>query len=257
MRFLVFDIKGKFAHFRKFYTNSSSLSYLAPPRTTIEGIIAAIIGLERDTYYDVLSADKLMVALQKMEKTYKVVQTLNYIKAETSAKLVRPAEHTQIPIEILTSHQNCVKFRVFAAYKGEEEIYERLKNNLKSGQSHFPIYLGCAPFLAMIEYIGEFEGKPTEEKEVPISTLIDVEKIGLIRFSKGIYSEHDRSKPLALVKDKMPYDFDSNRYAKQIRTYIHDENLQPIVVELNGDFMQEIFYIKDLEEKIGGYISLM
>ena len=49
MKIIVFDIKGKFAHFRKFYTNSSSLTYGIPPRTAICGILAAILGLERDS----------------------------------------------------------------------------------------------------------------------------------------------------------------------------------------------------------------
>lgn len=64
MKFLVFDLKGKFAHFRKFYTNSSSLSYLVPPRTVIEGMVAAILGFERDSYYDMFSAENLLVAVQ-------------------------------------------------------------------------------------------------------------------------------------------------------------------------------------------------
>ena len=51
MDLLVFDISGKFAHFRKYYTNSSSLTYLVPPRTSIYGLIAGILGLERDSYY--------------------------------------------------------------------------------------------------------------------------------------------------------------------------------------------------------------
>ncbi len=65
MKITVFDLYGKFAHFRKFYTNSSSLTYLIPPRTTIEGIIAALLGYERDSYYDVLSVDKLNIAVKK------------------------------------------------------------------------------------------------------------------------------------------------------------------------------------------------
>lgn len=57
---LIFDIKGPMAHFRKFYTNSSSLSYLVPPKTVVAGLIAGLLGLpserhtkdKEETYYE-------------------------------------------------------------------------------------------------------------------------------------------------------------------------------------------------------------
>lgn len=94
MKFLVFDLKGKFAHFRKFYTNSSLLSYLVPPRTVIEGVVAAILGFERDSYYEELLAENLLIAVQKIERTYKIVQTVNYIKATSVNELKNPNTHT-------------------------------------------------------------------------------------------------------------------------------------------------------------------
>ena len=57
MEILAFNIRGKFAHFRKFYSNSSALSYFIPPRTTIIGLIAGMLGLERDSYYEDFSLD--------------------------------------------------------------------------------------------------------------------------------------------------------------------------------------------------------
>lgn len=83
MKMIIFDLYGRFAHFRKFYTNSSSLSYSVPPRTTIEGIIAALLGYERDSYYDLLDVDKLNVAVRKIGESRKVMQSLNYIKADS------------------------------------------------------------------------------------------------------------------------------------------------------------------------------
>lgn len=64
---IIFDIMGRNAHFRKFYTNSSSLSYLVPPRTVIAGLIAGLLGLpserftndEKETYYEKFKSGKL------------------------------------------------------------------------------------------------------------------------------------------------------------------------------------------------------
>jgi len=72
-------LSGKFAHFRKFYTNASSLTYTIPPRTTICGILASILQIPRDEYYDLMSSDKLGIAISLKNNNYlKIFQTLNY-----------------------------------------------------------------------------------------------------------------------------------------------------------------------------------
>ena len=63
MEVLIFDLSGKMAHFRKYYTNSSSLTYYFPPRTVIIGLIAGLIGKERDSYYEIFSKDKAYVGI--------------------------------------------------------------------------------------------------------------------------------------------------------------------------------------------------
>ena len=111
MRGVVFDIEGNFAHFRKIYTNSSSLSYTVPPRTTIQGIIAAILGYERDSYYSYMD-ENLNISVKKNYPTYKMTQTLNYIKAESTGELVRPKNHTQIPFEVISAKPK-VSYRIY------------------------------------------------------------------------------------------------------------------------------------------------
>ena len=72
MRGVIFDIEGKFAHFRKIYTNSSSLSYLVPPRTTVQGIIAAMLGYERILLHQV---DRDVFIVEKNYPTYMMTHT--------------------------------------------------------------------------------------------------------------------------------------------------------------------------------------
>lgn len=47
-KMLVFDVWGDYAHFRRFYTTTSPLSFPIPPRTALCGLIGAIIGLEKE-----------------------------------------------------------------------------------------------------------------------------------------------------------------------------------------------------------------
>ncbi len=59
-----------------------------PPRTTIEGMVAALLGLERDSYYELLSSEKLHIAVRKIGKSKKIMQSLNYIRATGPKELI-------------------------------------------------------------------------------------------------------------------------------------------------------------------------
>ena len=63
MEIIQFDISGKFAHFRKYYANNTALTYSLPPRTTVMGILAAILGRSRDSYYEEFSSDKILIGI--------------------------------------------------------------------------------------------------------------------------------------------------------------------------------------------------
>lgn len=228
MKVLVFDLYGKFAHFRKFYTNSSSLSYSMPPRTTIEGIIGALLGYERDSYYDILGTDKLNVGIKKMGKTRKIMQSLNYIKADNPGKLMFPKEHTQIPFEILVGDNN-VRYRIYLHHE-YEEIYNQIKNRIVYNTPVFPLYFGCAPFSCYIQFIDEFEGEWTnsEEYEIIVTAIrykeideIDIESI------KG-----------TLIKEKMARDFDKDRIIKEIDSYVYEQEGKPLKVKIKGYYVK-------------------
>ena len=100
---LELKLTGKFAHFRKFYTNASSLTYIIPPRTTICGLLASIMQIKRDGYYDIMSSENLGVAISLVPNIYyhKVFQTLNYAKDATP----------KIPINDLSVHLSSNKYR--------------------------------------------------------------------------------------------------------------------------------------------------
>lgn len=222
MNVLVFDIKGRFAHFRKFYTNSSSLSYLLPPRTTLMGIVAAILGLERDSYYEVLSSENLDITARIMFKPRKVMQTLNYMKIESPKDTFKARNHTQVPFEIIASQENNVIYRVYLSHK-DKEMYEKIKNNLIHGKCEYPPYFGAAPFSAKIEFVGEYRGD-SSEGEAMIVTPVNKEYIEKINFGGN---------NLVLARERMPRDFDRDRMISGAGTYIFDEEGSPILVKLN------------------------
>ena len=85
---IAFDIKGKMAHFRKYYSNSSCLSYFIPPRTTIIGIIAGLLGRPRDEYYEEFSLEQCNIGIAVLSSLKKIIYKVNYLHVESRMTLL-------------------------------------------------------------------------------------------------------------------------------------------------------------------------
>ena len=228
MKMVIFDLWGKFAHFRKFYTNSSSLSYSIPPRTTIEGMIGALLGYERDSYYKILNSDNLHLAIKKLGKTRKIMQSLNYIKATSSGELISPKSHTQIPFELIAGDEN-IRYRFYVVHEDEKimsEIIERISKN----RPVYPLCFGRAPFSCYINYIDEVEFNLDKSNEYEVvCTVIKSDKIEQINIEKIEGS---------LIKERMPRDFKENRIIEDVTTYIYEAEGKPLEVKINGEYIK-------------------
>jgi CRISPR-associated protein Cas5h len=228
MKVIVFDVKGKFAHFRKFYTNSSSLTYGVPPRTTIAGMIAAIMGFERDSYYEIFSSDKLKIGVKKLTPTKKILQTLNYIRATSMSELITPKDHTQVPFEILVGDTE-LSFRIYVTHNNLDLLNE-LEERIRKNQLAYPPYLGSANFGCSIKYIDYLEGVYEESKDyIKIDSVIRSEDIAEVDISN--YSGK-------LMKERMPIDFYEGRLIKKVDTYIYDDDGKPLNIKVRNKFIK-------------------
>ncbi len=225
---VIFDLWSKFAHFRKFYTNSSSLTYSVPPRTTVEGMIAALLGYERDTYYEKLNAENLYVAVRKMSKTKKIMQSVNYIKATTLGELHFPKQHTQIPFELLISDSK-IRYRFYIIHK-DENIFREIKERLFKKAPVFPLYFGSAPFSCYIDYV--------EEVTWDWATSEDFQDIYSVMPSDKIKEIDIKNMKGYLLKERMPRDFGIDRTIKEVTTYVYEDVGHPIRVKVNGEFIK-------------------
>jgi len=118
-------LSGKFAHFRKFYTNASSLTYTIPPRTTICGILASILQIPRDEYYDLMSSDKLGIAISLKNNNYlKIFQTLNYAADKSKKTPINDLSvHKQCRLELLKAQgDKNLEWLIFLCFNGKQEI---------------------------------------------------------------------------------------------------------------------------------------
>lgn len=219
---LVFDIMGPMAHFRKYYTNSSSLSYMVPPRTVVIGLIAGILGFpsekhtgsKKDIYYEKFNYDNCFVAVSNKTKIRKIMQTVNYLKITRINQVNGSGGGTQIPLEILLSERNQeVIYRVYFSHRNKS-IYDALKNRLKDHMFVYPPYLGLTEFLASIKYIGEGNLEKNLKEELEIASVCKIKEIEL--------DFTDRK--LQYITEKMPTSFLNDRTPLEPAEYVSEIN---------------------------------
>lgn len=142
------ELSGKFAHFRKFYTNASSLSYFMPPKTTIMGILSSILELPRDDYYTTFDKKSIMfsIAIDKRSNIRKVNQSLNYL-SDTYFNLLSgkegKAQRAQCKFELLTGD---IIYNIYLGLIEKKVEYENLKEKLKIQNLGFGVSLGQKQF---------------------------------------------------------------------------------------------------------------
>jgi len=230
-KLLIFDLVGQVAHFRKFYTNSSSLTYTFPPRTTLTGIIAGMMGKKRDSYYDEFSTRNCKIAVSIMTPLRKSIHTVNYLLVTNPGQLNGSAKHTQIPVEILLSEKGEIRYRIFF-YHSNNTIMDQLLHILPKNSPVFPPYLGISEFTARVEFVQLTKDISLEKTDkIKIKSVVNmdsVKKNGLIIKSS--------SKSLQYITELMPLEFDSKRrvISKAVFTYEKEQN--PLNVKLKKPF---------------------
>lgn len=174
---LIFDVWGYYAHFRRFYTTTSPLTFPIPPRTALCGLIAAIIGKEKEDneYLGYFTLNKASIGLRLLKPVKKVMITENLIHTKNAKGLGMNliTERTQINFEFLKDQ----KYRIYF-HHADEDIYQQLKENLMSHKSVYTPCLGLSENIANFEFVGEFKVKSeTTGGYVQINSVLPTEII--------------------------------------------------------------------------------
>lgn len=218
---LVFDLKGPMAHFRKFDTNSSSLSYYFPPRTAVAGLVAGLIGMEKESYEDSFSTAEAHIGLEINTNLRKLMQTVNYMKVKSRSEFNGSGGPTQIPVEYVLPEidaENCVTYRIYFSHN-DAEIYETLKKRLENGKYVYPPYLGVTEMLGLIIYHGEYECE-FENNSQPVylnsvCLLADLQERSLVITEGSTIREYQ--------KEHMPRALASGRKLQEVGDYIFEK----------------------------------
>lgn len=221
MEILQIDIGGKMAHFRKYYGNNTAMSYSIPPRTTIMGMLAAILGRPKESYYEEFSSKNLRIGIALKSPIKKNFHRLNFISLKKTKDLSKSFETDfrgmadnaiQTPFEVVSGlnlQTDDVIYRIFiACFDTGKTLFEALKNAILNQKHIFPISLGTANFNASISNITVFTDDQIKEKNAQnewllFDSAIEVDKISSFDF--------DREGSMNFIEEELlPADFKAN-----------------------------------------------
>lgn len=217
-RVLVFDIWGDYAHFKKYYTTTSPLSFSFPPRTTVAGIISAIIGLDKNEYLKFFAKKDASIGLRICQPIKKVRIAENLIDTKTAISMGKIKNRTQIRFEFLKDP----KYRVYINHS-DKDMYTKLKDYLKSHKSVFTLSLGLSENLANFEYIGEFLAS-NKTGQQQIDSVIPVDCIIGDRVDFGENGEYFTS--------TIPVEMSPERIVSEYREVLFERNGRKIKVDI-------------------------
>jgi CRISPR-associated protein Cas5h len=163
-----FDVTADFAHFRKVGNNSAKPSYRVPPRTTVAGLLAGIMGMPRDSYYDLFSPSSSAVAvvLKELPHTYTMGITTVNTKADDAIQYLPQERSWHHGAEMLTP-ESYVKYdrqrdtyemlvdpvyRIYVSL-ADEDIHTELCERLETSRYHYSPALGLSECIAEIRNV--------------------------------------------------------------------------------------------------------
>ncbi|RLM89027.1 type I-B CRISPR-associated protein Cas5b [Haloarcula sp. Atlit-7R] len=176
-RCLSFTVRGPWGHFRRIEGNIVKQTYRIIPRTTVAGLLAAVLGIERDSYYDLFAPDSSAVAIEPVREIRTVNMPMNTLStADGNLQTLNSYGKISVRLPDPTTFRQQHNYEVLVdpAYRidvalADEQWYTELRETLAAGESHYVPSLGLSEHLADIEYHGEFDiadGPLTDTVEV-------------------------------------------------------------------------------------------
>lgn len=183
-RCLSFTIRSTWGHFKRVGRSVTKQTYRVPPRTTVAGMLAAIVGAERDSYYDVFEANNAAIAITPLSD----IRTVNIptvgLGTDPGQDVTKRAGNRYSDYTL--TYQDTTKDRQLHAYEvladpayridvalEESQFYNELRDHLDGGTSVYPPSLGKSEYLATIEDV-KTEQTPRRMEE---DDLIDVDSV--------------------------------------------------------------------------------
>lgn len=231
MPLVAFDLVGPMAHFRKFYTNSSSLSYHVPPRTVLMGVVAALLGWQRNSYYERLSLTQAAIGVSLRVPVRSVVQSVNLLQTKVE-DWHGVKSRTQIPTEWVLPKgwpQAVLRYRVFFAHR-DPGVTRDLAARVLQERYVFPLFLGVASCPAWVE-----QTRLYEPDQIVWAEEAEVAHMDTVVLRDRLAGERLPLQPgTRILPDRMPLDFAPGRTLRAVASVLWEDNGHPLPLMVRG-----------------------
>ncbi len=164
---ICFKMWADYGHFSHPATIYSSLTYPIPPKTTVMGMLGAIIGLDKmdivnpsaQNNYNLLNKMQYSVIIKQLKgkKNFTfngVKNALPSIKPKLYVQKIKQRKQFYRELLINPSYEIYLDFS-----RLDSEIVFKIIKNLQTKKSIYPLYMGINFCLANFEYVGDFSAK--------------------------------------------------------------------------------------------------
>lgn len=247
MEILCFKVKGKLAHFRKYYANNTAFSFSIPPRTTLMGMTAAVMGWPKDSYYERLSSDHIRFGVRVLSPLKKSFHRLNFLSIKSTGDIAKSLDsdfrgkrgRIQTPFEVVSAPDIAkgeVQYQVFlSATDSGEDIFREIKEQFLNKQQVYNISLGPANFQATTfdEELVQMESIQRIDPDdfVLMNSAIPSKLVEELQFNKDDYKQYN-----FVEEDMLPGDFagKNNREVKTMNRLLFSITSLPLRVRINS-----------------------
>jgi len=249
MELLTFEIRGKMAHFRKYYANNTAFSFSIPPRTTLMGIVAAAMGWPKDTYYEKLSSQYLHFGIRVLQPLKKSFHRVNFLSIKSTGNLAKGMSsdfrghggRIQTPFEVVTPFdltKGELAYQVFISPTQEgNAIFQAIAEHFCQKPPVYTISLGTANFQGSINKATHWPKSQIEKKFSDKFVLLH-SAIPTRLVSKLLYEEDQVEHYNTIEEELMPGDFisDHSRELNKMNHLLFSVSNVPLRVQIKDSF---------------------
>lgn len=248
MEILSFTVKGKMAHFRKYFANNTAFSFSIPPRTTLMGMIAAFMGWPKESYYENLASEHMRIGIRVLSPLKKSFHRLNYLSIKSTGDLSKKwstdfrgeGGRIQTPFEVVSAWditKGEVAYQIFiSSTDSGNELFQQLKECFLIQQPVYGITLGTANFTASVSDVQILSAEKKESTDyILLHSAVSSEKIEDLKFDKEEFEQYN-----FVEEDMMPADFvaNGNRELRKMNRLLFSTTPYPMRVIIKGVFYQ-------------------
>ncbi len=217
---LAFDVWSEYAHFRKFFTTTSPLTFSIPPRTALCGLMGAILGFPKETYLSKFPRKDARFAVTLLNPVKKVRFTENLIDTDSIKNMNVIKQHTRIKFEFLKD----AKYRIYFTHTNPE-IYSTALEMLIAHRCVYTPCLGLTEHIANFKFVGEFPINSSGTDDfVTVNSVIRKDQILGVQFESG--KEY--------MTETLPNEMVDDRLVTEYQQFMFERNCKPISLQIKN-----------------------